>query len=124
MNAKIQSVKTMESECIAPTADVTCASAGARGLIEAQQATIESIHQFDERPSLFLHDPCRASINVEDKNFFLRSSDQPRSSQKLEGSMSLSQVWKDDRRQNQTFINHAIREGQEDKEHDSRKASQ
>lgn len=125
MNSRDPSSKTLSSTgsdpfMYNPKESLTGSSGGT--LMESLQSATQTLQQHEGRPSL-LHDPRRSSINIEDKDFF---ATQRQSSQKLgasgEMSMSLSQVWKEDKRQ--SFINHAICEGKEDEEHESHKGVQ
>jgi hypothetical protein len=122
MNSRDPSSKTLSSTGSDPfmynhRESLTSNSGGP--VIDSIQSATQALQQHEERPYQ-LHDPRRSSINIEDNDFF---ATQRQSSQKLgasgEMSMSLSQVWKDDKRQ--SFINHAICEGKEDEEHESHK---
>jgi len=97
-------------------------SSGRCELSEAEKIAAQGLDRLDRDPSL---DPRRASINIEDRDFFLRNSLR-RSSQKLgasaDMSMTLSQVWRDDKRQ--VFHNHTINEGNEEEEQEIRKKAE
>lgn len=125
-NSEIETESKFDSFSDNPRASLT-RSNGGRGLIDdAQRGTRQAQHEYmgqselakGERPSL-LNDPRRKSIHIDDLKH--------RSTQKLgascDMSMTFSQVWREEKTpKNQAFIEHAIREGQEDEEHDSRKS--
>jgi hypothetical protein len=125
-NSVDETESKLDPFCNNPRATLT-RSSGGRGLTEYAHGTRQALHEFRERPGhqggerpSLLNDPRRGSINIDDKDFFKH-----RSSQKLgasgDMSMTFSQVWREEKNKNQAFINHAIREGEEDEEHDSRK---